>query len=86
MCLQQMRLIHNKPFTKQEVEQFRQLIFGNITHGLRTVIEAMEGFNLVVDEKNAVRLVCLEGRCPQADLPVLVLFRLRCRSALMRTR
>ncbi|KAH7103192.1 heterotrimeric G protein alpha subunit 4 [Auriculariales sp. MPI-PUGE-AT-0066] len=58
--LKQMRLIHNKPFTPLEVEQFRQLIFGNITHGIRTLLEAMVGFSLQVDDSNTDNLKLVE--------------------------
>ncbi|GJJ09380.1 hypothetical protein Clacol_003602 [Clathrus columnatus] len=50
--LKQMRLIHKVPFTGQEVEFYRQLVFNNITQGLRTVLEAMEDFELNVAEEN----------------------------------
>ena len=47
-----MRLIHHVPFSTQEVESYRQLVFNNITIGLRYVLEAMEDMNLEVLEDN----------------------------------
>lgn len=50
--LKQMRLIHKVPFTAQEHEFYRQLVFNNITHGLWTVLEALEDLDLKVAETN----------------------------------
>ncbi|KAF8508763.1 heterotrimeric G protein alpha subunit 4 [Gautieria morchelliformis] len=50
--LKQMRLIHKVPFTPQEIETYRQLVFNNITHGLQIVLEAMEDLELKVAEEN----------------------------------
>jgi guanine nucleotide-binding protein subunit alpha, other len=55
MNSQQMRLIHKVPFTAQEIETYRQLVFNNITHGLQVVLEAMEDLELKVTEENQVR-------------------------------
>ncbi|OCH94181.1 heterotrimeric G protein alpha subunit 4 [Obba rivulosa] len=50
--LKQMRLIHHVPFSAQEVESYRQLVFNNLTHGLKYVLEAMEEMSLEVTEDN----------------------------------
>ncbi|KAF5385588.1 hypothetical protein D9757_006751 [Collybiopsis confluens] len=51
--LKQMRLIHRVPFSAQEIEFFRQLIFLNLTQqGLKYVLEAMEEMELKVSEEN----------------------------------
>ena len=47
-----MRLIHRVPFSSQEIESYRQLVFNNLTHGLHTVISAMEDMELDVSEEN----------------------------------
>ncbi|KAF8214282.1 heterotrimeric G protein alpha subunit 4 [Mycena galopus ATCC 62051] len=39
--LKQMHLIHKKPFSPQEVESFRQLVFENLTQGLKYLIDAL---------------------------------------------
>ncbi|KAL0950556.1 hypothetical protein HGRIS_007360 [Hohenbuehelia grisea] len=50
--VKQMRVIHHVPFTHQEVETYRQLIFGNLTVGLKYVFEAMQDMDLKVSEEN----------------------------------
>ena len=47
-----MRLIHRVPFSTQEIESYRQLVFNNLTHGLHSVINAMEDMELNVSEEN----------------------------------
>lgn len=47
-----MRLIHRVPFSTQEVESYRQLVFNNLTHGLNLVIEAMEDMELEITSEN----------------------------------
>jgi hypothetical protein len=59
--LQQMRLIHRVPFSSQEVESFRQLIFNNLTHGLKYVLESMEDMQLVVCPENREYIELIEG-------------------------
>ncbi len=50
--LKQMRLIHRVPFSSQEIESDRQLIFNNLTHGLKNVIDAMDDMELEVSPEN----------------------------------
>ncbi|KAI0932808.1 hypothetical protein AcW1_000176 [Taiwanofungus camphoratus] len=50
--LKQMRLIHRVPFSSQEVESYRQLVFNNLTHGLKYLIESMEDMGLEVSPEN----------------------------------
>lgn len=47
-----MRLIHRVPFSSQEIESYRQLIFNNLTHGLKNVIDAMDDMELEVSPEN----------------------------------
>ena len=47
-----MRLIHRVPFSSQEIESYRQLVFNNLTHGLHNVINAMEDMELDVSDEN----------------------------------
>lgn len=47
-----MRLIHRIPFGPSEIEQYRQLIFENITRGLRCVLDAMVDMELAVSSEN----------------------------------
>ncbi|KAJ7452659.1 G-protein alpha subunit-domain-containing protein [Mycena latifolia] len=39
--LKQMRLIHRVPFSPQETESFRQLVFDNLTRGLKYPLDAL---------------------------------------------
>ncbi|KAI0762527.1 heterotrimeric G protein alpha subunit 4 [Fomes fomentarius] len=57
--LKQMRLIHRVPFSTQEIESYRQLVFNNLTHGLKYVIDAMEDMELEVldDHRDLVTMV-----------------------------
>jgi len=59
--LKQMRLIHRVPFSTQEVESFRQLIFNNLTHGLKYVLDSMEDMQLVVSTENREHIELIES-------------------------
>jgi hypothetical protein len=48
-----MRLIHKVPFSSQEVEGYRQLVFNNLTQGLKYLLDAMEDMELEIDPENA---------------------------------
>ena len=56
-----MRLIHRVPFSTQEVESFRQLIFNNLTHGLKYVLDSMEDMQLVVSTENREHIELIES-------------------------
>lgn len=43
MILKQMRLIHKVPFSAQETESFRHLIFDSLTHGLKYLLDSLPG-------------------------------------------
>ncbi|KAI0089980.1 heterotrimeric G protein alpha subunit 4 [Irpex rosettiformis] len=58
--LKQMRLIHRVPFSTQEVESYRQLVFNNLTHGLKYVLDAMEDMELKVSEDNLQYIQLIE--------------------------
>jgi guanine nucleotide-binding protein subunit alpha, other len=47
-----MRFIHRVPFSPHEIESYRQLVFNNLTHGLKYVLDAMEDMDLKVSESN----------------------------------
>lgn len=47
-----MRFIHKVPFAPSEIEHYRQLVFDNLTHGLRYVLSAMVDMELAVSPKN----------------------------------
>lgn len=61
MFFQQMRLIHRVPFSSQEVESFRQLIFNNLTHGLKYALDSMEDMGLEVSPDNTEHIELIEN-------------------------
>ncbi|KAG8985752.1 hypothetical protein FRB90_004465, partial [Tulasnella sp. 427] len=48
----QMRLIHKVPFTAQEIEGYRQLVYSNVVLGLGTLLDAMDAFDMPVSDEN----------------------------------
>ncbi|KAH8111446.1 guanine nucleotide-binding protein alpha-2 subunit, partial [Phellopilus nigrolimitatus] len=46
-----MRLIHDLHFSPQEFEFYRQLVFSNITQGMKLLLEALEDMDLHVSEE-----------------------------------
>jgi guanine nucleotide-binding protein subunit alpha, other len=65
--LKQMRVIHRVPFSSQEIESFRQLIFENLTRGLKYVLDAMEEMELKVSEENVPFLDLIENAADIRD-------------------
>ncbi|KAF9491609.1 heterotrimeric G-protein alpha subunit, GPA2-like protein [Pleurotus eryngii] len=58
--LKQMRVIHHVPFSAQEIEIFRQLVFSNLTVGLKYVLDAMRDMDLKVSEDNVPHVELIE--------------------------
>lgn len=56
-----MRLIHKVPFSPQEIESFRQLVFDNITRGLRYLLDAMDDFEIKVSEANITNVEIVDS-------------------------
>ncbi|KAF8992041.1 guanine nucleotide binding protein, alpha subunit [Cyathus striatus] len=50
--LKQMRVIHKLPFSQQEIESYRQLVFDNLITGMKYLLEAMDDMDLAVTEEN----------------------------------
>ncbi|KAH8834537.1 guanine nucleotide binding protein, alpha subunit [Flagelloscypha sp. PMI_526] len=44
--LKQMRIIHQLPWTPQETETYRHLVFENLVRGMKSVLDAMEGMGI----------------------------------------
>ncbi|THH12970.1 hypothetical protein EW146_g7198 [Bondarzewia mesenterica] len=65
--LKQMRLIHRIPFSPQEVESYRQLVFNNLTHGLKYLLDAMEDMGLEVSAENAEHIDKVENAVDLRD-------------------
>ena len=55
-----MRLIHHLPFTAQELESYRQLVFNNLTHGMKYILDAMDDMELKVAEDNFPHIAMIE--------------------------
>ncbi|KAM6497742.1 guanine nucleotide-binding protein alpha-2 subunit [Amanita muscaria] len=64
--LKQMRLIHKVPFSPQEIETFRQIVFDNIVRGFHYILEAMEEMEIQVSPENSEHLEVIET---VADVP-----------------
>lgn len=74
-----MRLIHKVGFKPEEVESFRQLVFNNLVHGMRLVLEAMAIFQIGIDEANLVGPVSIpfHGPFPHSLMPLFVMTGIR---------
>ena len=59
--LKQMRLIHKVPFSNQEIETYRQLVFDNLTRGMKYLLDAMDDMDLKVSEDNLQYLDVIEN-------------------------
>jgi hypothetical protein len=49
-----MRLIHKVGFSPEEIETYRQLVFNNLVHGMRLVIESLSVFQITVEKPQEV--------------------------------
>ncbi|GBE78577.1 Guanine nucleotide-binding protein alpha-2 subunit [Sparassis crispa] len=65
--LKQMRLIHRVPFSTQEVESFRQLVFNNLTQGIKYLLDSMEDMGLEVSEENRSYLSLVDDAADLRD-------------------
>ncbi len=73
----QMRLVHYGPFTRQETESYRQLIYLNITDGLHAGISRMNtsGFSVTEENRELLRTVAEHGHDLKDDEPFLTEYR-----------
>jgi len=58
--LKQMRLIHRLPFSSQEIEMYRQIVFDNVVHGLHYILEAMDEMGIKVSADNVKHIEAIE--------------------------
>ncbi|KAF7292780.1 hypothetical protein MIND_01176700 [Mycena indigotica] len=65
--LKQMRLIHSRPFNAHEKESYRQLVFDNMTRGLKYIIEVLPDLDLVPPEDLADDIALIEGAVDVGD-------------------
>jgi hypothetical protein len=56
-----MRLIHKVPFSAHEIETYRHLIFNNLTHGMKYILDAMEDMELKILEENIPHVDLIEN-------------------------
>jgi hypothetical protein len=56
-----MRLIHQVAFSSQEIESYRQLVFDNLTRGMKAVLDAMDDMELKVTEPNLQYIDLIEN-------------------------
>lgn len=62
-----MRLAHGLLLSSHEIESYRQLIFLNLTQGLKCVIDAMESMGLEVSPENRHLAPILDSARPIGD-------------------
>jgi guanine nucleotide-binding protein subunit alpha len=55
-----MRLIHRVPFTQSEVENYRQLVFNNLTYGMKCVLDALDELQLQLSPTSAEAVQLVE--------------------------
>ena len=56
-----MRLIHKVPFAPHEIESYRQLVFDNLTQGMKYLLDAMADMDLKVSAGNIQYLEVIEN-------------------------
>lgn len=47
-----MRYIHQQPFTADEIEDYRQIVFTNIVGGMRSIIDTMDELSVAISPEN----------------------------------
>jgi guanine nucleotide-binding protein subunit alpha len=62
-----MRYIHRIPFSPQEIESYRQLVFNNLTQGMKYVLDAMEDMELKLQEQNMEYMDLIENATDVRD-------------------
>ncbi|AFR95728.1 guanine nucleotide-binding protein G(o) subunit alpha [Cryptococcus neoformans C23] len=62
--LKQMRLIHDRPFESDEVEDYRKLTFSNIVGGMRAIIDVMDELGLAVQPENRRYISLVDAEPP----------------------
>ncbi|KAK8854889.1 hypothetical protein IAR55_003628 [Kwoniella newhampshirensis] len=62
--LKQMRLINNKPFLPDEIEDYRKITFSNIVGGMRTIIDVMDELNIAVSNENRRYITLIDSEPP----------------------
>ncbi|KAH8101422.1 heterotrimeric G protein alpha subunit 4 [Cristinia sonorae] len=65
--LKQMRLIHRVPFSTSEIESYRQLVFNNLTHGMKYLIDSMDDMDIPLPEEYADYVQMIEDATDLRD-------------------
>ena len=47
-----MRYIHNQPFTPDEIEDYRKIVFANIVGGMRSIVDLMDELSMAIGQSN----------------------------------
>ncbi|KLO17557.1 guanine nucleotide-binding protein alpha-2 subunit [Schizopora paradoxa] len=59
--LKQMRLIHDVNFSAQEQEFYRQLVFANLTQGMKSLLDALEDMDLQMPDDAEPQILMIEN-------------------------
>ena len=62
-----MRLIHKIPFAPHEIESYRQLVFENLTRGLKYLLDAMQDMDLQVAGDNVPYIELIDNAADLRD-------------------
>ncbi|WWD18962.1 hypothetical protein CI109_103419 [Kwoniella shandongensis] len=62
--LKQMRLIHDKAFQPDEIEDYRKITFSNIVGGMRSIIDVMDELELAVLSENRRYVALIDAEPP----------------------
>ena len=47
-----MRLIHRVPFSAAEIENYRQLVFNNLTQGMKYLLDSMDDMGIPLSDES----------------------------------
>ncbi|KAL7423443.1 hypothetical protein Q5752_001023 [Cryptotrichosporon argae] len=62
--LKQMRYLHARPFSPEEVEDYRKIVFSNIVSGMRSIIDTMDELGLAVAANNRRFISLVDNEVP----------------------
>jgi guanine nucleotide-binding protein subunit alpha len=62
--LKQMRYIHAKPFSPDEIEDYRKIVFSNIVTGMRSIIDTMDELGIAVAAGNRKYISLVDNEVP----------------------
>lgn len=59
-----MRLLHNQPFSLDEIEDYRKIVFSNLVNGMRSVIDLMDELGMAVNSQNRRHIQLIDNEPP----------------------